>query len=84
MEDDSSHLPNNNNNSNHSNNSSNVNTKTSPNDFTISDLNNYSSSNRLLIINDTFEFWINDIIVTHKSNFFYKLFTSKTKHPTKE
>ena len=88
MEDDSSHLPNNNqshlSNSSTSFNNNNTNTKTSPNDFTLSDLNNYSSSNRLLIINDTFEFWINDIIVTHKSNFFYKLFTSKTKHPTKE
>ena len=85
MEDDSSHLPN-----DHSHLSSassafnNAHTKSSPNDFTLSDLNNYSSSNRLLIINDTFEFWVNDIILTHKSNFFYKLFTSKTKQPTKE
>ena len=52
-------------------------------EFTLSDLNNYIGADRKLIINDTNEFWIHDIILIHNSTFFYKLLSTKEIKPIK-
>lgn len=46
-------------------------------------MNNYIGSDRKLIINDSNEFWVHDIILTKNSTYFYQLFTKKIK-ATKE
>lgn len=52
-------------------------------EFTLSDLNNYIGADRKLIINETNEFWIHDIILIHNSTFFNKLLNTKEIKPTK-
>jgi hypothetical protein len=52
-------------------------------EFTLSDLNNYIGADRKLIINDTNEFWIHDIILINNSTFFNKLLNTKEINPLK-
>ena len=52
-------------------------------EFTLSDLNNYIGADRKLIINETNEFWIHDIILINNSAFFNKLLNTKEIKPTK-
>jgi len=52
-------------------------------EFTLSDLNNYIGADRKLIINDTNEFWIHDIILINNSSFFNKLLNTKEINPLK-
>ena len=52
-------------------------------EFTLSDLNNYIGADRKLIINDTNEFWIHDIILINNSTFFNKLLNTKEINPIK-
>ena len=62
---------------------SNYQKKTDISEFTLSDLNNYIGADRKLIINETNEFWIHDIILIHNSTFFYKLLYTKEIKPIK-
>lgn len=57
--------------------------KTDISEFTLSDLNNYIGADRKLIINETNEFWIHDIILIHNSTFFNKLLNTKEIKPLK-
>ena len=52
-------------------------------EFTLSDLNNYIGADRKLIINDTNEFWIHDIILINNSTFFNRLLNTKEINPLK-
>ena len=63
--------------------SSNYQKKKDISEFTLSDLNNYIGADRKLIINETNEFWIHDVILIHNSTFFYKLLYTKEIKPAK-
>lgn len=52
-------------------------------EFTLSDLNNYIGADRKLIINETNEFWIHDIILINNSSFFNKLLNTNEINPLK-
>ena len=54
------------------------------NDYSLSDVNNYIGSDRKLIVNDTYEFWVHDIVLIRSSKYFSELFEFKTKKPSKE
>ena len=58
--------------------------KTKLEDFSINDINNFISSDRKLVINDTYEFWVHDIILKANSNYFNDIFSKKKKKITKE
>lgn len=52
-------------------------------DYNLSDLNNYLGSDRKLIINDTNEFWVHDLVLISNSNYFKNLLQLGTIHPQK-
>ena len=53
-------------------------------EFTLSDLNNFIGADRKLIINNSQEFWIHDILLQKNSEYFDKLLNKKEILPQKE
>ena len=53
-------------------------------EFSLSDLNNYIGADRKLIINNSQEFWIHDILLQKNSEYFDKLLNKKEILPQKE
>ena len=53
-------------------------------EFSSSDLNNYIGADRKLIINNTQEFWIHDLLLIKNSQYFDKLLNKKEIIPEKE
>ena len=52
-------------------------------EFTLSDLNNFIGADRKLIINNSQEFWIHDILLIKNSEYFNKLLNTKEILPEK-
>lgn len=58
--------------------------KNTSKEYSLSDVNNFIGSDRKLIVNDSYEFWVHDAVLIRSSNYFKELLETKTKSPTKE